>query len=148
MTGLVPFNRKNTGLRSTGFEDFYNMLDDFFSDSWSPRRSLERDTFKINVQQNDCEYLVEAELPGVNKEEIDLDLNEGRLTISVKREEKINEEKKNYIHRESRYSSMSRSIYLADADSKGIKAKLDGGLLSITVPRQEKSVKADKIEIE
>jgi HSP20 family protein len=141
MTGLVPFNRKNTGLLNTGFEDFYNMLDDFFSDNWSPRRSLERDTFKINVQQNDKEYLVEAELPGVNKEEVDLDLNDGRLTISVKREEKINEEKKNYIHRESRYASMSRSIYLADADSKGIKAKLDNGLLSITVPRQEKAAK-------
>lgn len=148
MTGLVPFNRKNTGLLNTGFEDFYNMLDDFFSDTWSPRRSLERDTFKINVQQNDSEYLVEAELPGVNKEEIDVDLNDGRLTVSVKREEKINEEKKNYIHRESRYASMSRSIYLADADSKGIKAKLDNGMLSITVPRQQKTAKAEKIQIE
>lgn len=148
MTGLVPFGRKNTGLLNTGFEDFYNMLDDFFSDNWSPRRSFGRDTFKINVQQNDSDYLVEAELPGVNKEEIDLDLNDGRLTISVKREEKINEEKKNYIHRESRYTSMSRSIYLADADSNGIKAKLDNGLLTIQVPRQEKVVKAEKIEIE
>ena len=148
MTGLVPFNRKNTGLLNTGFEDFYNMLDDFFSDSWSSRRSLTRDTFKINVQQNDADYLIEAELPGVNKDEIDVDLNDGRLTISVKREEKINEEKKNYIHRESRYSSMSRSIYLADADPKGIKAKLDNGVLSVNVPRQEKTVKADKIEIE
>ena len=103
MTGLVPFNRKSTGLLNTGFEDFYNMLDDFFSDNWSPRRSLEKDTFKINVQQNETEYLVEAELPGVSKDEINVDLNENRLTISVKREEKINEEKKNYIHRESRY---------------------------------------------
>jgi HSP20 family protein len=148
MTGLVPFNRKNTGLLNTGFEDFYNMLDDFFSDSWSSKRSLTRDTFKINVQQNDADYLIEAELPGVNKDEIDVGLNDGRLTISVKREEKINEEKKNYIHRESRYSSMSRSIYLADADPKGIKAKLDNGVLSISIPRQEKTVKADKIEIE
>lgn len=147
MTGLVPFNRRNTGLLSTGFEDFYNMLDDFF-DSWSPRRSLERDTFKINVQQNESEYLIEAELPGVKKDEIDVDLNEGRLTISVKREEKINEEKKNYIHRESRFASMSRSIYLADAESNGIKAKLDNGILNITVPRQEKAVKSKKIEIE
>jgi len=148
MNGLVPFNRRNTGLLSTGFEDFYNMLDDFFSDGWLPRRSLERDTFKINVQQNDAEYLIEAELPGVNKEEIDVDLNDNRLTISVKREEKINEEKKNYIHRESRYASMSRSIYLADAESKGIKAKLENGLLNISVPRQAKAVKAEKIEIE
>lgn len=148
MTGLVPFNRKNTGLLNTGFEDFHNMLDDFFNDNWSPRRNLENDTFKINVQQNDTDYLIEAELPGVNKEEINVDLNEGRLNISVKREEKINEEKKNYIHRESRYSSMSRSIYLADADAKGIKAKLDNGVLHITVPRQEREVKAEKIEIE
>lgn len=148
MTGLVPFNRRSTGLLNTGFEDFYNMLDDFFSDNWSPRRGLGQDTFKINVQQNEGEYLVEAELPGVNKEEIDLDLNDGRLTISVKREEKINEEKKNYIHRESRYTSMSRSIYLADAESRGVKAKLDNGLLSITVPRQEKAIRAERIEIE
>lgn len=148
MTGLVPFNRRNTGLLSTGFEDFYNMLDDFFSDNWSPRRSLERDAFKINVQQNDNEYLIEAELPGVDKDEINVDLNDGRLNISVKREEKINEEKKNYIHRESRFSSMSRSIYLDDADSKGIKAKLDNGVLNIIVPRQEKAITAEKIEIE
>lgn len=148
MTGLVPFNRKNTGLRSTGFDDFYNMLDDFFSDTWSPRRTFERDTFKINVQQNDTEYLIEAELPGVNKEEIDVDLNDGRLNISVKREEAINEEKKNYIHKESRYCSMSRSVYLADADPKGIKAKLDNGVLNITVPRQEKAAKIEKVQIE
>jgi HSP20 family protein len=145
---LVPFNRRNTNLLSTGFEDFYNMLDDFFNDNWSPRRSFARDTFKINVQQNDTEYLVEAELPGVKKEEIDLDLNDGRLTISVKREEQINEEKKNYIHRESRYASMSRSVYLEDADSNGIRAKLDNGVLNISVPRQEKAVRATKIEIE
>lgn len=148
MTGLVPFNRKNTGLLNTGFEDFYNMLDDFFSDNWSPRRSLARDTFKINVQQNEKEYLIDAELPGVSKEEIGLDLSDGRLNISVKREEKINEEKKNYIHRESRFSSMSRSVYLEDADAKGIKAKLDSGVLRITVPRQEKTVKSEAIEIE
>ncbi|HWQ80308.1 MAG TPA: Hsp20/alpha crystallin family protein [Anaerovoracaceae bacterium] len=148
MAGLVPFNRRNTGLLSSGFEDFHNMLDDFFSDNWLPRRSLDRDTFKINVQQNEKDYLIEAELPGVNKEEIDLDLNEGRLTISVKREEQINEERKNYIHRESRFSSMSRSVYLAEAGASGIKAKLENGVLSVTVPRQEKTVKSEKIEIE
>lgn len=148
MTGLVPFNRKNTGLMNTGFENFYNMLDDFFSDNWSTSRSLARDTFKINVQKNDNEYLIEAELPGVNKEEINLDLNDGRLNISVQREEKINEEKKNYIHRESRFSSMSRSIYLEDAEAKGIKARLDNGILNITVPRQVKAAKAERIEIE
>jgi HSP20 family protein len=57
MTGLVPFNRKNTGLLNTGFEDFYNMLDDFFSDNWSPSRSFERDTFfdvESRTEKRDC----------------------------------------------------------------------------------------------
>ena len=148
MSKLVPFNRRNPSLLSAGFEDFHNMLDDFFSDNWWPGRSLARDTFKINVQQNEKDYLIEAELPGVNKDEIDLSLDEGRLTISVNREEQINEEKKNYIHRESRYSSMSRSIYLADAESNGIKAKLENGVLSILVPRQDRANKMQRIEIE
>ena len=43
MSRLVPFNR--WGLRRNDFEDFYNMLDDFFSDTWWPVRSLARDTF-------------------------------------------------------------------------------------------------------
>jgi HSP20 family protein len=43
---------------------------------------------------------------------------------------------------------MSRSVYLEDADSNGIRAKLDNGVLNISVPRQEKAVRATKIEIE
>lgn len=50
MAGLVPFNRNKLSVRPTGgFEDFYNMLDDFFSDRWFPRRSLAADTFKVDV---------------------------------------------------------------------------------------------------
>ncbi|KOA18643.1 hypothetical protein CLHOM_29270 [Clostridium homopropionicum DSM 5847] len=70
MAGLVPFNKKKGDLLNTGFKDFYNMLDDFFTDNWPSRRSLERDTFKVDVQEKDNEYLIEAELPGVKKEEV------------------------------------------------------------------------------
>lgn len=47
MSGLIPFNRRNTGLARTGssFDDFYNMLDDFFSDNMLSGRSLMKDTF-------------------------------------------------------------------------------------------------------
>lgn len=43
---------------------------------------------------------------------------------------------------------MSRSVYLADAEAKGIKAKLDNGVLNITVPRQERAAKSERVEIE
>ena len=75
-------------------------------------------------------------------------MNEGRMTISVQREENIKEEKKNYVHRERRFSSMSRSLYLDDAKSTGIKAKLENGVLSIKVPKENKPNKSVKIDIE
>lgn len=145
MAGLVPFNRKSSSLMTGGFDDFYNMLDDFFS---SPRRTLAGDTFKVDVQENEKDYLIEAELPGVKKDEIEVSLNEGRLGISIKREENIEEEKKNYIHKERRYSSMSRSVYLKDAGGEGVKAKLDNGVLTIFVPKLEKKETALKVDIE
>jgi len=43
------------------------MLDDFFNDGFMPSRNLLKDTFKIDIQEKDKEYLVEAELPGIKK---------------------------------------------------------------------------------
>ena len=151
MAGLVPYNRRNRSLVDRGFgdfRDFYNMVDDFFNDSWPSRTSFARDTFKIDVQENDNEYLIEAELPGVDREEVNIDMNEGRMTISVQREENINEENKNYVHKERRFSSMSRSLYLDDAKSDGIKAKLENGVLNIKVPKESKPDSSVKIDIE
>lgn len=148
MAGLVPFNRRRTDVLSTGFDNFQNMLDDFFSDNWPLRRSLVNDTFKLDVTDNKTEYLIEAELPGVEKDNINISLNEGRLSIAVNKDETVEEKDKNYLHRERRFSSMNRSIVLADADSAGIKAKLDSGVLSVTVPKKKKDDNAVVIDIE
>ena len=150
MSGLVPFNRRNRGLVNRDYDDygsFYNMLDDFFSDNWPLTRGSSG-TFKIDVQENDEQYLVEADIPGINKEEVSIEMNEGRLKISIQREESKNEESKNYIHKERRYSSMCRNIYLNEAKSEGIKANLENGVLKIVVPKEMKSVHSSKIEIE
>ena len=107
-----------------------------------------RDTFKVDVEENKDNYLVTAELPGVNKDEVDIEMNEGTMNISIKREENVDEENKNYIHKERRYSSMSRNIYLEDAKSQGIKANLDNGVLKITVPKESKPDSSVKIDID
>ena len=146
MTGMVPFNKRNSGL--TGFDDFYNMLDDFFGDSWLSR-TFPRGAFKVDVQENKNEYLIEAELPGIDKDQIDLQMNDGRLTISVNREDHVNEENKNYIHRERRVSSMTRSIYLPDAKADGVRARMDNGVLNIAVLKQENAApRTNRIEIQ
>lgn len=148
MKGLVPFNKKNSNTLSTGFEDFYNVLDDFFSDNLFSGRSPSRDTFKMDIQQTEKEYVIQAELPGIKKDEISLNLDDERLTLSINREEKIEENKTNYVHRERRYGSMSRSVYLADSNPDAIKAKLEDGVLTITVQRKEKPNNSCQINIE
>ena len=151
MTGLIPFNNSNNGVArmGTGFEDFYNMLDDFFNDGLMPSgRSLLRDTFKIDIQETDKEYCIEAELPGVKKEEIDLNVENDNLCISVNRAEESNDDSKDYIHRERRYASMSRRVRLANASLDKIKAKLDNGILTVTIPKDEKANTSRKVAIE
>lgn len=147
MAALIPFNKKNSNSLSTGFDEFNNMLDDFFADGWPFRRSLLADTFKIDVQEKDKEYIVEAELPGVKRDDVSLDYDEGKLSISVKKSEESEEKKKNYIHRERRYSSAARSVYLENANPDGISAKLEDGILCITVPKQERPDNSKHISI-
>jgi len=140
----------NSGLsrKSTGFEDFYNMLDDFFSDSpLTPSRNLLRDTFKIDIEEREKEYLIEAELPGVEKQEIDIDVDEESLCITVNRSENVNKDAKSYIHRERRRSSTSRRIRLAGVSTEDIRANLENGVLSIVVPKNIKENSARKIDI-
>ncbi len=149
MAGLVPFNKKNKEISTnTGFEDFYNVLDDYFSNDWPFKRTLTHDTFKVDVEDNGNEYLIEAEVPGIDKKDINVELNDGKLMISITRDENSESKKKNFIHRERRYSSMSRSIYLEDAKPDGIKAKLENGLLKVVVPKEEKPNNSITIDVE
>ncbi len=147
MSRLVPFNRRSGSPFHSGMGGFYNMMDDFF-ENMPFFKGFPYETFKVDVQDKEDEYLVEAELPGVNKEQIYLDLNDGRLNISVNREEEIQEENRNYIHRERRTRSMSRSIYLDQAKSEGIKARLRDGVLSIRIPKEKGAQNRKRIEIE
>jgi len=149
MTGLIPFNRGRREMTpQTSTDSFYNMLDDFFSSDWPFRRNLSYDTFKVDVVSEEVNYVVEAELPGVEKKDISVQLNEGRLQISVTREESKEDSDKRYIHRERRYSSMSRSVYLEDAQAEGISAKLENGILRILVPKQNKTVHSVMVDVE
>lgn len=147
MTHMVPFSRvrkKNTPAR---YSSMSNMIDDFFDDMWYPDWDYSNENFKMDVQDKDTFYLIEADLPGISKDEIKLELDENFLTIQVKREESTEEKKDNYVHKERTFSSMSRSIRLRDVKSEEIVAKLENGVLSISIPKTEKREKVKQIDI-
>jgi HSP20 family protein len=147
MTGLIPFNRRRNELDNLGSGTLYNMLDDFFTDSWYPGRTLSADTFKLDVREKEGMYVIEAELPGVNKKEIDLDLSRERLTITVNREESKLDENESYVHRERRICTMSRSIHLGDTELGDITAALNDGILTIQIPKKAPVTESTKIKI-
>jgi len=149
MAALIPFNRVPANLANVaGINNFYNTLDDFFNDGLTSSRNILRDSFKLDIQDKENEYLIEAEMPGVKKEEIDLNIDDDTLCISVNRAEETNKDGKNYIHRERRSTSMSRRVVLAGAKLDEIKAKLDNGVLSISIPKDVKATGNRKIDIE
>lgn len=147
MAGLIPFNWRKHNLVNPETYDFNNMLEDFFNDDFPFRRNLQNDSFKIDLQENEKEYVVEAELPGISKEDVNLSFEDGRLKIAVKKEETTEDKNKNYIHRERKLSSMERVILLSDIAESEVKAKLDNGILTINIPKKEKAEKSLKIEI-
>lgn len=148
MLSLMPFNRNGLQRRgSDDFVDFYNMIDDFFNNDLLSSKSLRSSGFKVDVKDNPENYVVEAELPGFNKEDIKLDFEDGKLLISAEHKEENNEEKENYIHRERKMCSMQRVIYLKDVKPEAISAQLENGVLVVEVPKAEQITNKMQIEI-
>ncbi|UCE87143.1 MAG: Hsp20/alpha crystallin family protein [Deltaproteobacteria bacterium] len=90
----------------------------------------------IDVRESDTEYVVTAELPGVRREDVNVDLQEGVLSIHGEKRREETEAKGRWIERS--YGSFHRSFSLpSDAASDRIDAKFKDGVLTITIPRAE-----------
>jgi len=146
MFGLTPFN-KQVVRQTNERENLRDLIDDFFSDDFFPMRNLRFDTFKIDVHEHDNAYVIEADLPGIKKEEIAIDYHDGLMTISINQESKKDEETKNYIHRERKQCSMKRTLNLGDLDDSKVEAELKDGVLMIKAPKLETSQRRKQIEI-
>ncbi len=150
MFGLTPYNRKSNGLRRRN--DFFNAMgffDEFFNDSQFPAVFASKNGIRADIKETEKEYVVEAEIPGVKKEDIKLELKNDVLTISAEQNEEINEEKDNYIRRERRYGSFARSFYVDNVKNEGVTAKYEDGVLKITLPKADTPKEENKrIEIE
>lgn len=151
MPRLLPFYSGKSNLFDYPLNDldaFDEAFKTFFKEKWPIMKKPDEETFKLDVRENNNEYIIDAELPGVDKEEISVQLDEGRLNITVKRIDNVENKNDDYIHKERHLSSTSRSIYLENTKSEGIKAKLDNGILNIVVPKEDKKVTSYNIDIE
>ena len=117
------------------FEGFEAVFPGFFGDD-----NLEKSFshFSTDVIEKDGEYLLQAELPGFNKEDIQIDLKNDVLTISASHTEETKEdENKKYLRRERRTNSYSRSFKVKNIKAEDIEASYNNGILDVKFPKRE-----------
>ena len=128
MFGMVPFERHEDNF----FDVFDNFERKFFGNS-----SANLPAFRTDIKDADDKFVLEAELPGFDKEDISLDVKDGILTISAqhKEEKEDKDEKGQYIRRERRYGSFSRSFDITGIDEGSITAAYNNGILELNLPK-------------
>ena len=127
-----------------------NLFDDLFRDdfamfpAWSGRDPLygkhAKHMMKTDVRETEDTYEVDMDLPGFKKDEINVDLKNGYLTVSAAKGLDKDEQDKNgkYIRQERYTGAMSRSFYVGDVAPEDVKAKFEDGILQISLPKAEK----------
>jgi len=146
MFGIVPFRNNNKIQERGSLFDMDSMFSDFFNGSFVGLAGA--NSIKADIKENEKEFIIDAEIPGANKEDIKLDLKDDRLTISIEKSEETKEEKDNYIRRERRYGSSSRSFYVENVKKEDVTAKYENGILSIVLPKSETKKANNRIDIQ
>lgn len=101
----------------------------------------------VNIVENEAAFLISADLPGLKKEDIHLDLNDGVLSLSGERQEEKEVSEKNFRRFEKRYGKFVRSFRLPEnVQVDKIEAKYENGVLEVKIPKSERSL-PKKIEV-
>jgi HSP20 family protein len=145
-TTLVPFTRSRLPDLFGDFDRDLNRLMGFFNEpngnaemtAWSPR---------VNLAETENEYLVTVDLPGLDRDDIHVEMKQGDLWITGERKHEVEQSGQNWHRMESSFGSFRRMIRLGEhVDSSHINAEYKDGVLRITVPKVE-AAKPHRIEV-
>ncbi|AWB43774.1 Hsp20/alpha crystallin family protein [Paenibacillus sp. CAA11] len=134
MFDLIPFRRRSEDPFGQMLKSFNEMVEDH----WLTPFGSNTQSFRTDIREEKDKYVVEAELPGIAKDDIEIDVSNNYLTIRAKRNE-YHEEKddsNNFIRKERRTGEFVRRFYVEQIDEDGIKAKLEGGVLKLEIPKR------------
>ncbi|HXV24161.1 MAG TPA: Hsp20/alpha crystallin family protein [Alphaproteobacteria bacterium] len=99
----------------------------------------------VDISETDTGFRITAELPGMKKEDIEISVAQGLLTIKGEKREAREEKEKGYYLSERRFGTFQRSFQLpSQADADRIEAKFDNGVLTLTLPKSAEALKSEK----
>jgi HSP20 family molecular chaperone IbpA len=126
----------------------FDLFDDFLNDDFFKKN--ERSLMKTDIREKKNKYLIDIDLPGFSKENINLSLNNGYLIVSAKTEQEKNEDNdEKYVCKERFFGECNRSFYVGDdIKEEDIEAEFKNGILKITVPKKETDEKGEIKQIE
>lgn len=136
------YRQTNANLFPSIFSDLFD-TDRFFAglsgrdtDSWLPA---------VNIRENEKGYEIDLAVPGLNKEDIKMEIEDHTLIVSAEKEKKKEEEKKDYLRREYKYDAFSRSFSLPDnADEDNIESSYRDGILKVVVAKKAAAPQSSK----
>ena len=135
MFDLIPFAAKS--------RDLFDSFDRRF---WGEGTAALGD-FRTDIIEENDKYVLEAELPGFKREDISIDVEDDRLTITAKAT--AEENGKNYVHRERRSAVYQRSFSISNIETGAITAAYTDGILTLNLPKmQPKTAESRKIQIQ
>ncbi|QDR82261.1 heat shock protein Hsp18 [Sporomusa termitida] len=148
MFDLVPFRKNSNNLVKRG--DYFNQLvENFFNeDFFAPLTHNGGQSFQVDLTETEDAYLIDADLPGINKESIEVDYANNYLTIAAKREDVVENKTGSYVRRERKYGEFRRAFFIDNVRQDGIEAAFDNGVLKTTLPKETKKAgQPSRIEI-
>lgn len=144
MFNLVPYGRRR------GLSGWATDADRLWETMLSRMASQEEQElgFPVDVNETEDEYIFQAELPGMEKENMSVSYEGNVLTIAAAREEESTREGASSVRRERRCGRFARQFYLENVDSSRISARYQQGVLEVTVPKQTRQEGVGNITIE
>jgi HSP20 family protein len=143
MYGMIKKNRLAPWF---GFDYADNLLDRVFSNFSAPGQTGISEP-KVKISEDETNYYVKAEMPGISQEELELEYEDGVLTLRAEhKEEKEERDGEKVIYNEQTAYSYCRQFRLSQVDSEKAQASLKNGILEVTLPKKE-TAKLKKIPI-
>ena len=149
---LVHYNKRNPALyrKDEFLAPFSSLFDEIFNNlsegsEWLNLKLLDKASYpKVDIVEENDKVVISAEIPGLTKDQVSVELDDGVLQIKGEKKEESEDKSKKYLYRELKHSSFCRTFVVGDhIDKESVDAKFENGVLTVNL---KKTVPTPKVE--